>query len=66
VASTVRRRNAQTACEQHSRPLCASKACPKGIEHFGAAEIWGLKLGPEWVGTGAKEGIALPDNVRRY
>ncbi|HZN23799.1 MAG TPA: alpha/beta hydrolase domain-containing protein [Burkholderiales bacterium] len=44
----------------------ASKTCPKVIEHFGAAEIWGLKLGPEWVGTGAKEDIALPSNVRRY
>jgi hypothetical protein len=44
----------------------ASKTCPKVIEHFGAAEIWGLKLGPEWVGTSAKEDIALPDNVRRY
>ena len=28
-----------------------SETCPKIIEHFGAAEIWGLKLGPEWVGT---------------
>lgn len=44
----------------------ASKTCPKVIEHFGAAEIWGLKLGPSWVGTGAKEDIPLPDNVRRY
>ena len=44
----------------------ATKTCPKVIEHFGAAEIWGLKLGPEWVGTSAKEDIPLPDNVRRY
>jgi hypothetical protein len=44
----------------------ATKTCPKIIEHFGAAEIWGLKLGPEWVGTSAKEDIPLPDNVRRY
>jgi hypothetical protein len=44
----------------------ASRTCPKIIEHFGAAEIWGLKLGPEWVGTSAKEDIALPPNVRRY
>ncbi len=44
----------------------ATKTCPKVIEHFGAAEIWGLKLGPEWVGTAAKEDIALPANVRRY
>ncbi len=44
----------------------ASKTCPKIIEHFGSAEIWGLKLGPEWVGTNPKEDIPLPDNVRRY
>jgi hypothetical protein len=44
----------------------ANKTCPKVIEHFGAAEIWNLKLGPEWVGTDAKEDIPLPDNVRRY
>ncbi len=44
----------------------ASKTCPRIIEHFGSAEIWALKLGPEWVGTEAKEDIALPPNVRRY
>jgi Alpha/beta hydrolase domain len=44
----------------------ASKTCPKIIEHFGAAEIWALKLGPEWVGTDPQEDIPLPDNVRRY
>ena len=40
--------------------------CPKVIEHFGAAEVWGLKLGPEWVGTDARKDIPLPRNVRRY
>lgn len=40
--------------------------CPKIIEHFGAAEIWGLKLGPEWVGTDPHTDIPLPKNVRRY
>ena len=44
----------------------ASNTCPKIIEHFGAAEIWGLKLGPEWVGTDPKNDIPLPQNVRRY
>jgi hypothetical protein len=44
----------------------ATKTCPKIIEHFGAAEIWALKLGPEWVGTDPKEDIPLPENVRRY
>lgn len=43
-----------------------SSTCPKIIEHFGAAEIWALKLGVEWVGTDAKQDIALPDDVRRY
>ena len=44
----------------------ASKTCPRIIEHFGAAEIWALKLGPEWVGTDARADIPLADNVRRY
>lgn len=44
----------------------ASKTCPKIIEHFGAAEVWGLKLTPEWVGTAADADIPLPDSVRRY
>ncbi len=44
----------------------ASRTCPKLIEHFGSAEVWALKLTPEWVGTDAAEDIPLPDNVRRY
>jgi hypothetical protein len=40
--------------------------CPKVIEHFGSAEVWALKLTPEWVGTDAKHDIPLPNNVRRY
>lgn len=43
-----------------------SETCPKIIEHFGAAEIWELKLGIEWVGTDGKKDIPLPENVRRY
>jgi len=43
-----------------------SHTCPKVIEHFGSAEVWALKLTPEWVGTDAKEDIPLPRNVRRY
>ncbi len=43
-----------------------SKTCPKIIEHFGSAEVWALKLTPEWVGTDGKVDIPLPDNVRRY
>ncbi|HEY6239820.1 MAG TPA: alpha/beta hydrolase domain-containing protein [Burkholderiales bacterium] len=40
--------------------------CPKVIEHFGSAEVWALKLTPEWVGTDAEHDIPLPKNVRRY
>jgi hypothetical protein len=44
----------------------ASRTCPKIIEHFGAAEIWGLNLSTEWVGTSADKDIPLPETVRRY
>jgi hypothetical protein len=44
----------------------SSNTCPKIIEHFGAAEVWGLKLTPEWVGTAADADIPIPANVRRY
>ncbi len=44
----------------------ASKTCPRIFEHFGAAEVWGLKLTPEWVGTLGDTDIPLPTNVRRY
>jgi hypothetical protein len=43
-----------------------TKTCPRIIEHFGSAEVWALKLTPEWVGTDGKTDIPLPDNVRRY
>jgi hypothetical protein len=44
----------------------ASHTCPKIIEHFGAAEMWGLKLSPSFVGTSADKDIPIPDDVRRY
>jgi len=44
----------------------ATHTCPKIIEHFGAAEVWGLKLTPEWVGSAGDADLALPGNVRRY
>lgn len=44
----------------------ATKTCPKVIEHFGSAEVWALKLTPEWVGTDGKADLPLPANVRRY
>ena len=43
-----------------------TKTCPKVIEHFGSAEVWALKLTPEWVGTDPKNDIPLPKDVRRY
>jgi hypothetical protein len=43
-----------------------TQTCPKIIEHFGSAEVWALKLTPEWVGTDAKQDLPLPTNVRRY
>ena len=44
----------------------ATRTCPKIIEHFGAAEMWGLGLSPSFVGTSADRDIPLPANVRRY
>jgi hypothetical protein len=44
----------------------ASNTCPKIFEHFGAAEFWGLKLSPSFVGPAADKDVPLPDNVRRY
>ncbi len=44
----------------------ASKTCPKIIEHFGSAEVWALKLTPEWIGSDGRSDLPLPDSVRRY
>lgn len=44
----------------------ATGSCPKIIEHFGSAEVWALKLTPEWIGTDGKADLPLPANVRRY
>jgi hypothetical protein len=64
-----------TRYEDHVRRLPARgildrcrerRTCPKIVEHFGAAEIWELKLGIEWVGTDGKKDIPLPEDVRRY
>lgn len=44
----------------------ASDTCPKIFEHFGSAEVWALKMTPEWVGTDGAHDIPLPPNVRRY
>ncbi|HEX2546437.1 MAG TPA: alpha/beta hydrolase domain-containing protein, partial [Ramlibacter sp.] len=44
----------------------STRTCPKIIEHFGSAEVWALKLTPEWVGTDGKVDLPLPPTVRRY
>lgn len=44
----------------------ASGTCPKIVETFGSAEIWGLRMSPNLVGTDARADIALPPQVRRY
>lgn len=44
----------------------ANNSCPKIIEHFGSAEMWGMKVSPAFVGTSADRDIPIPDNVRRY
>jgi alpha/beta hydrolase family protein len=44
----------------------ATNTCPKIIEHFGAAEMWGLTLSPSFIGTSADRDIPVPPNVRRY
>ena len=44
----------------------ATNTCPKIMETFGSAEIWGLRASFMLVGTTRKADIPLPDNVRRY
>jgi hypothetical protein len=44
----------------------ATRTCPKVMEHFGSAEVWGLQLSPSFVGTSADKDIPIPANVRRY
>lgn len=44
----------------------ASGTCPKVFEHFGAAEVYALKLSLEWVGSSADEDLPLTKDVRRY
>jgi hypothetical protein len=43
-----------------------TKTCPKILETFGSAEIWGLRQSYSLVGSTAKADIALPDEVKRY
>jgi hypothetical protein len=43
-----------------------TNTCPKIMETFGSAEIYGLRASPMLVGTDAKKDIPLPENVRRY
>lgn len=43
-----------------------TRTCPKIMEHFGSAEVWALKLTPEWIGTDARQDLPLPAHVKRY
>ena len=43
-----------------------TSTCPKVIEHFGSAEVYALKLTPEWIGTDGSADIPLTRDVRRY
>jgi hypothetical protein len=43
-----------------------SNTCPKILETFGSAEVWGLRQSFVMVGTDARADLPLPDNVRRY
>lgn len=44
----------------------ATRTCPKIVETFGAAELWGLRMSPDLIGTDARADLALPETVRRY
>ncbi|PVX30725.1 alpha/beta hydrolase domain-containing protein [Sphingomonas pokkalii] len=44
----------------------ATRTCPKIVETFGSAELWGLRMAPGLIGTDAKADVPLPSNVRRY
>ena len=44
----------------------ATHTCPKIVETFGSAELWGLRASFMLVGTTAKADLPLPDEVRRY
>jgi hypothetical protein len=43
-----------------------TNTCPKILETFGSAEIWGLRQSYALVGSTAKADIDLPPEVRRY
>jgi hypothetical protein len=43
-----------------------TNTCPKIMETFGSAELWGLRMSPGLVGTRAATDIPLPPEVRRY
>ena len=44
----------------------ATDSCPKIFEHYGATEVWSLKLSPAWVGMSAEADIPVPPDVRQY
>ena len=44
----------------------ATRTCPKIMETFGSAELWGLRMSPGLVGTDGRADVPLPPEVRRY
>ncbi len=40
-----------------------NNTCPKTIEHFGSAEVYALKLTPEWVGTAGERHSAARNSA---
>ena len=59
--------DARPARAQHPRPLQCDEDVSRRSSSTSAPRRSGdCKLGPEWVGTSAKEDIPLPANVRRY
>lgn len=44
----------------------ATHTCPRIMETFGSAELWGLRMSPALVGTDARADVPLSGEVRRY
>ena len=66
LVGRVERSGARVRHDERARSLPPDQHCPKILETFGSAEIWGLRQSYSLVGSTAKEDIALPPDVRRY
>lgn len=58
----ARRRGASSLLDR----CTATRTCPRIVETFGSAELWGLRMSPALVGTDAHGDVPIPANVRRY